>query len=53
MDGPHRRSAVTRIADCCGVNRRQVYRWVRGQSKIKAFYKKKINEEFNQEIFTL
>lgn len=53
MDIPHKRSAMVRIVDCCGVCRETVKRWVQGKSKVKDFYKKLINQEFNQEIFKL
>lgn len=53
MDGPHKRSAILRIADACNVSRRTVTRWIEQGIDIKNIYKRAINEEFNRQIFRL
>lgn len=53
MDGPHRRSAILRIADSCNVSRRTVTRWLENDIVIRDIFKKAINEEFQQQIFML
>lgn len=51
MDGPHRRSAITRICDACSVSRPTVARWIKTGTGIRPIYKQAINKEFGQEIF--
>lgn len=53
MDGPHKRSAILRIADACNVSRRTVTRWIELETDLKDIYKRAINEEFNHQIFRL
>lgn len=53
MDGPHKRSAIVRIADACGITRTTVKRWLDFNTEIRPIFKKAINEEFNREIFKL
>ena len=53
MDGPHRRSAILRVADACNVSRRTVTRWLENSAELKPIYKEAINKEFNRQIFSL
>lgn len=53
MDGPHRRSAILRIADCTGVHVVTVKRWIAKDVRISDVFKRLINEEFRKDIFVL
>lgn len=53
MDGPHKRSAILRISDSTGLTRATIMGWVNSRRPIRDIYKKLINEEFRQQIFTL
>lgn len=53
MDGPHKRSAILRISDATGLSRATIMGWVNSRRPVRDIYKKIINEEFRQQIFTL